>query len=199
MALEILTSGLPRPSTVFPTVTAILMAPTDDQRNSSSPELGFTGYGAYNRQESSSNTPLPFPPQFAAHESRCLTPAVPIFSRRFTSIRRSSQSSADDPGPFLRPQDRPSQSNYEMTYQQEEFSRVSPEPLLEQGIPTDPMENASEFVKMLFKFVSLLTFDIFVFNPSASALGDPIFQSVICWSLLGDCFMIKVCTVFVLS
>jgi len=175
------------------------MAPMDDQRNSSSPEMGFAGYGAYNvnRQEFPSGISLPFPPQFAAHEPRCLTPAVPIFAGRFTSIRRSSQSSVDDPRPFLRPRDQPSQNDYEMTYQQEEFpEEESPEPSLEQGIPTDPMENTSEFVKMLFKFVSSFTFDIFAFNPRASALEDPIFQSVMCWSLLGDCFMIKVCPLF---
>jgi hypothetical protein len=176
------------------------MAPTDDQRNSSSPEIGFAGYGAYNvnRQEFPSDTPLPFSPQFPAHEPRCLTPAVPIFERGFTSIRRSWQSSVNDPRPFLRPHNQPSQNNYEMTYQQEEFPE-SPEPSLKQGIPTDPMDNASEFVKILFKFVSSFTFDIFTFNPRASALEDRIFQSVICWGLLGDCFMIKVCTLFVLS
>ena len=172
------------------------MAPMDDQRNSSSLELGFARYGAYSIQGNPSDAPLPFPPPFPAQPPQHLTPTAPIFERRFTSIRRSSQSSGDDPRHFLWP--RAPQEDYEMVYQQEEFpDEGSPKPLLvRQGIPLDPMENASEFVKKLFKFVSWFVFDLFAFNPHARALEDPRFQSVMCWGHLGDRFMIKVCTFF---
>jgi len=143
------------------------MAPMDDQRYSSSPEMGFTGYRGYNIQGPPSETPLPLPPLFPAQQPRYLTPTVPIFERGFTSIRRSSQSSVNDAGPFLRPQDRASQHNYAMNYPQfeEEFPEEdSPEPVfVKPGIQPELMENASEFVKKLFKFVSSFEFRYFSF------------------------------------
>jgi hypothetical protein len=147
--------------------TAIFMAPMDDQRDSSSPEMGFVGYGACNIRGSPTDTSLPFPPPFPAQQPWYLTSGVPIFEERFSSIRRLSQSSVDDPGPYLRPrapQDRASQNDHEMTYQQSGFEDESLEPLLmRQGILSDPMENANEFVRKLFKFVSWFLFDIFAF------------------------------------
>jgi len=172
----------------------------DDQRNSSSPELGFARYGAYNTQGSPSDTPLLFSPPFPAQEPRYLTPAVPIYERRFNTIRRLSQSSVGDPGHFLPPRALEDRASYEIPYQQEEYpEELSPEPLLaRQGIPPDAMVNASDFVKKLFKFVSWSVFDPFVFNPYASALEDPMLQSVICWGPLGDRLVIKVCVIFFL-
>lgn len=132
------------------------MAPMDDQRDSSSPEMGFVGYGA-NIRGSPSDTSLPFPSSFPAQQPWYLTPGLPVFEERFGSIRRSSQGSVDDPGPYLRPRapQGENQNDHEMTYQQNEFEDGSPEPLLlRQGILSDPMENANEFVRKLFKFVS---------------------------------------------
>jgi hypothetical protein len=86
-----------------------------------------------------------------------------------------------------------------MVYQQEFPEEESPEPLLVRpGIQPNPIENASEFVKKLFKFVSWFVFDLFAFNPHSRALEDPRFQSVMCWGPLGDRFTIKVCVLFLL-
>lgn len=151
----------------------------DDQRNSSSPEMGFARYGAYNIQGEPSDIPLPFSPPFPAQQPQYLTPTVPIFEDGFAPLHRSSQISVDTPGHFLQPrapQDRAHQNDYEMTHRHEEFAEdEAPEPLVvRRELLADPMENASEFVKKLFK-----------------ALEDPIFQPVMCWGPLGEWFMIK--------
>jgi len=146
-ALDIDIFGLPRFPVLFPTrTTAIFMAPMDDQRDSSSPEMGFAGYDTYHIQGSPSDTSLPYPPPFSPHQPWYLASEVPSFEGRFSSIRRSSQSSLDDP--YLRPRAPQDRAN--------EFAEdESPDPLLmKQGILSDPMENANEFVRKLFKFVS---------------------------------------------
>jgi len=127
----------------------LIMSMDTDPRNSSSHDTGFGRYDTYNVPGLPSDIPLPLLPLLLAQQPQYVTPTIPTFERGLVSIRRSH------PEPFLRP--RVPQDQYdddEMTFLEDgEFPEdESPEPLLS----TDPMGNASDFVKKLFNLTLTL-------------------------------------------